>query len=196
MAPADTRSGSKSNGSFQKTLSFEEVKNVLSKNKRLNQKALKQALEYYEKNKSKLKLSDRYLAIADFSQRSTKKRLAVINLKKAQVDFYKVAHGKGSDKNHDLKLDSFSGKPGSYSTPAGFHRMTTTYHGKHGLSLKMQGLEEQNKTSMDRAIVLHGAKYVSWPHTGRSQGCPSVEMKYRDKLVKQLKGGALFYHYK
>ena len=119
----------------------------------------------------------------------------MINLKEGTAEFYKVAHGQGSDPNHDLKFDKFSGKPGSYATPAGFHRMDRTYYGKHGLSRKMRGLEEQNKSSMKRAIVLHGAKYVSWKHTGRSQGCPSVENKYSKKIINQLKDGALFYHH-
>lgn len=74
--------------------------------------------------------------------------------------------------------------------------MTKTYYGQHGLSLKMEGLEKHNKNSMKRAIVLHGAKYVSWKHTGRSFGCPSVEKKYTKKIIEQLKGGALFYHFK
>ncbi len=162
----------------------------------LSENALKQALDFYFKNRKLLGLGDRYLAIADFSKSSKNKRLAIINLKDKTTRFYKVSHGKGSDPNHDLKMDEFLSRPGSYGTPPGFHKMTTTYHGQHGLSLKMQGLEETNKNSEARAIVLHGADYVSWDHTGRSQGCPAVEKKWTSLIIDQLKGGSLFYFYK
>jgi len=162
----------------------------------LSEHALKKALDFYFKNKKKLGLSDRYMAIADFSKSSKNKRLAIINLEDKTTDFYKVSHGKGSDPNHDLIMDEFLNRPGSYGTPAGFHKMTTTYLGQHGLSLKMQGLEESNKNSEARAIVLHGADYVSWEHTGRSQGCPAVEKKWTSLIIDQLKGGSLFYFYK
>lgn len=164
--------------------------------KNLNQEALDHSLQFLTKNHLKKKLTPYYIAIADFSQTSNKKRLAIINTNSRKVEYYKVSHGKGSDKNHDLKLDKFSSKPGSYATPKGFHKMTTTYYGKHGLSLRMEGLEDHNKNSRSRAIVLHGADYVSWAHTGRSQGCPAVEKKHLKKIVERLKGGALFYFYK
>lgn len=180
--------------------SFPTERSILPKSlkshQELNQKALEKAYEFYFNHKESQKLSNTYLAIADFSKISSEKRLAIINLKTNEVDFYKVSHGKGSDKDHDLILDSFSDTPGSFATPQGFHKMTETYKGKHGLSLKMQGLEKHNQSSSKRAIVLHGADYVSWDHTGRSQGCPAVESKYTEKIINQLKDGALFYHYK
>ncbi len=157
--------------------------------------ALTAALQFHKRNQAIMGLSENFLAIADFSKTSDKKRLAIVNLKKQTIEFYKVAHGKGSDPNHDTRLDHFSSRVGSNATPYGFHKMTKTYFGKHGLSLKMQGLEKANSSSMKRAIVLHGAAYVSWKKTGRSLGCPAVEKKYAKKIIEQLKDGALFYHY-
>lgn len=162
---------------------------------KVSQQAVSEALSYWQKNHESLKLSKTFLAVADFSKPSNKERLAIVNIPEQKIEYYKVAHGKGSDANHDLIFDRFSSRPGSYATPRGYHKMTTTYIGKHGLSLKMEGLTPDNKTSMARAIVLHGADYVSWKHTGRSLGCPAVEKKYTKKIIEQLKNGALFYHF-
>ncbi len=169
---------------------------ALVKKESFSPAALKQAIQFYFKNKNNLGLSDRFVAVADLSQKSNQKRLAIFDLKMKKAEFYKVSHGKGSDPNHDLTFDQFVSRPGSHGTPPGFHKMTTTYYGQHGLSLKMEGLEKDNQNSLKRAIVLHGADYVSWPHTGRSQGCPAVEKKYTKKIIDQLKGGSLFYFYK
>lgn len=162
----------------------------------IDSKAFREALDFHKKNQKKYKLSKTYLAIADFSKKSTEKRLTILNLKTNQMNVYKVSHGQGSDPDHDLMLDQFSNQQGSHSTPMGFHKMTSTYQGQHGLSLKMEGLEEQNKNSEKRAIVLHAADYVSWQHPGRSHGCPAVEKKHLKKIIEQLKDGALFYHYR
>ncbi|MCJ8276929.1 MAG: murein L,D-transpeptidase catalytic domain family protein [Bdellovibrionales bacterium] len=176
-----------------------ELKKAYNKAKKnivaVHSEALENAFRFYESNKTKEKLRSDYLGIADFTLKSNMKRLAMVNLKDGSVDFFKVSHGKGSDRNHDLVMDSASSLQGSHSTPLGFHKMGDTYYGKHGLSVKMHGLEKQNKSSLKRLIVLHGAKYVSNKHTGRSLGCPAVEDKYTKDIIKKLKGGGLFYHY-
>ena len=157
--------------------------------------AVKEAFQFYEQKRAKDKLRDDYLAVVDFSLKSTTKRLALIDLKNGNIEFFKVSHGKGSDLNHDTVADKLSSKESSNATPPGFHKMGVTYRGQHGLSLRMHGLEDRNKTSFKRLIVLHGAKYVSWKHTGRSKGCPAVENKHTKYIIDKLKNGGLFYHY-
>ena len=178
---------------FVQQLTKNEIKWV-NKTK-INSQAVKKSISFLKVNYNKENLSKKYFAIADFSLNSQQERLEIYNIETGEVSIYKVAHGKGSDQNHDLIFDQFSSKPKSNSTPQGFHRMAETYYGKHGYSLRMDGLEPHNKTSRARAIVLHGADYVSWKHTGRSFGCPAVEKKYAKKIIDQLKGGALLYHF-
>ncbi len=43
---------------------------------------------------------------------------------------------------------------------------------------------------------MHGADYVNPSHTGRSFGCPAIEMKYVKTLIPALKGKSLLYIYK
>lgn len=173
---------------------WDELKKM-ARNQKLPEAALKRAWAYYQQNQVSQKLSP-WIAIANMSAASNTERLIVLGLSPLTIKTYKVAHGKGSDPEHDLVLNTFSDRPGSYATPEGFHKMTDTYRGQHGLSLKMVGLESGNQNSLKRAIVLHGADYVSWQHTGRSQGCPAVEQKWVNTLITQLKDGALFYFYK
>jgi hypothetical protein len=72
-----------------------------------------------------------------------------------------------------------------------------TYTGKHGLSLKLRGMEEGiNDQSMKRAIVIHGANYVRRSgHIGRSWGCPAVRPEISDVLIDSVRGGTLLLAY-
>jgi len=77
-----------------------------------------------------------------------------------------------------------------------------TYIGKHGLSLRLQGLERGvNEKSMERAIVIHAANYVSERvgsqrgRIGRSWGCPAVRPEISRQLIETVQGGALLLAY-
>lgn len=156
---------------------------------------LTQALTYFKANKAKIK-NQNYITIFDASQKSSKKRLYVINMKTGAVGTYLVAHGKGSDTNNDGYAEKFSNTPGSNMSSLGFYLTGVTYNGSHGLSLRLHGLQSTNSNAYSRAIVMHGADYVNPTHTGRSWGCPAVEMKYRSTLFPILKGSSLLYIYK
>ena len=75
--------------------------------------------------------------------------------------------------------------------------------GKHGRSLKLIGLEDGiNDQADERAIVIHGADYVSehyirnYGRLGRSFGCPAVPMGLHDELITLLgTGSCLFIYY-
>ncbi len=141
------------------------------------------------------------LAIADFSQSSRHKRLYVIDFSTNQVvlNTY-VAHGRNSGQEFANK---FSNVNSSYQSSLGFYRALNTYQGKHGLSLRLQGLERNiNDQALARAIVMHGADYVSEDfirqtgRLGRSLGCPAVSQAEHEKLIKLLRDGAgLFLYY-
>jgi hypothetical protein len=141
------------------------------------------------------------LAIADFSQSSRQKRLYVIDFanQKVVLNTY-VAHGRNSGQEYASK---FSNINSSYQSSLGFYRALGTYQGKHGLSLRLQGLEKNiNDQAFNRAIVMHGADYVSESfirqtgRLGRSLGCPAVSQAEHQQLIKLLHNGAgLFLYY-
>ena len=141
------------------------------------------------------------LAIADFSQSSRNKRLYVIDFKnnKVLLNTY-VAHGRNSGQEFASK---FSNVNSSFQSSLGFYRALSTYQGKHGLSLRLQGMEKNiNDQALARAIVMHGADYVSEDfirqtgRLGRSLGCPAVSQAVHESLIKLLHDGAgLFLYY-
>ena len=117
------------------------------------------------------------LVVVDYARHSSEARLFVVDLETGGVTGYRVAHGLGSDPGHDGYLDSFSSVPNSQASPAGAFRIAETYYGKHGLSVRLDGLDEENRTARSRAIVIHAARYAEPEHLarygklGRSNGC-------------------------
>lgn len=117
------------------------------------------------------------LVVVDYSIHSRDERLFVVNLETGDVTAYRVSHGLGSDPDHDGLLDTFSSEPGSQASPEGAFRLAEEYHGKHGRSVRMDGLDETNITARSRAIVIHSASYAEPDHLsrygklGRSNGC-------------------------
>jgi len=129
----------------------------------------------------KMNLHNPIMAIADFTQSSRNKRLYVIDLIKRKVllNTY-VAHGRNSGQEF---AEHFSNNNSSYQSSLGFYKTLGTYQGKHGLSLRLEGVEKGiNDRALERAIVMHGADYVSEAfikntgRLGRSQGCPAVSI--------------------
>src|ERR1043165_3829168 len=112
------------------------------------------------KNAGKLSKEKDVISICDFSQPSTVDRLWVIDLANAKVLFNTyVAHGKGTGDDCAMK---FSNKPNSHQSSLGFYVTTEIYSGDHGISLRMQGVDEGfNDAAFKRDIVVHGADYVS-----------------------------------
>jgi len=141
------------------------------------------------------------LTIIDFSLSSNDKRLWVINVKNNEVLFYDlVAHGINSGNEFATK---FSNIPRTNMSSLGFFVTGSTYYGKHGLSLYLNGMDEgYNHNAKKRAIVMHGAKYVSSDfikkhgRLGRSFGCPSVSLDiYQDVIQTIAEGSCLFIYY-
>jgi hypothetical protein len=108
-----------------------------------------------------------------------------------------VAHGQGSG---DDKPFAFSNRPNSHQSSLGFYITAGTYFGKHGLSLKLKGLDAGfNTNALDRAIVVHGADYVSKDfikqhgRLGRSHGCPAVPQELKDAIIHTIKDKTVMY---
>lgn len=160
-------------------------------------KALEDAVIYFHKNKAQFKNAS-VISLIDFSQKSTQKRWYFINMSTGAVWNIHVAHGKGSDSDHDGYAEKFSNVSGSNASSLGFYKTAETYQGSNGYSLKLDGLSSTNSNARSRAIVVHGASYVqdSSVIQGRSWGCPAVSTANRDKVINMIKGGSLIYAFK
>ncbi len=137
----------------------------------------------------------RYLVTIDYALPSSERRLVVHDLEEDRSDAFLVAHGKGSDPDHDGLADRFSNTHGSKMTSLGAFLTGETYYGRHGLSLRLHGLETRNDEALARAIVIHGADYVRPGRAvlGRSWGCPALERQAVEHLIPLLKGGVFIY---
>lgn len=140
-----------------------------------------------------------WVAIADFSLPSRTPRLHLLRPADGRVRTFLVAHGKGSDPGHTGWLERFSNQLHSNATSAGAYRTDEIYFGGHGRSLRLEGLDASNSNAAARAIVVHGAWYVSdsmigrCGMLGRSQGCFAVAQSSLDEILAVLRPGRLLY---
>lgn len=167
----------------------------------LTEPAFQLALKGWQKLKMQGKLDrETIMTIADFSQSSTRKRLYVIDMERRQVLYHTyVAHGRNSGKEQAIH---YSNRPSSYQSSPGFYRTEGTYYGSNGYSLRLQGLEKGiNDNANRRAIVMHGADYVSESlirnqgYLGRSQGCPAIPVKLTRPIINTIKDGSCLFIY-
>lgn len=144
--------------------------------------------------------SPRTLTVIDYSRPSTERRLWVYDLVAHELLYEElVAHGQGSGANVATR---FSNLPDTHMTSLGLFVTDTTYVGKNGYSLRLDGLDRGiNDRARDRAIVMHGAPYVSDAFVkangrlGRSWGCPAVSDGVARELIDLVKGGSLVFAY-
>jgi L,D-transpeptidase catalytic domain len=150
------------------------------------------AMDGFDVLKEKQIIQSDILTIIDFDLPSTQKRLWVIDMDENKVLFHSlVAHGKNSG---ELNAESFSNENESYKSSLGFFVASETYQGSHGLSLKLDGLEKsKNDNARSRAIVIHGADYVSESfirehnRLGRSFGCPALPLELTKSIISTIK---------
>jgi len=154
---------------------------------------------YYNlKNAGKLSNMKSIISIADMDQPSTSKRLWIIDLdKRALVLNTWVAHGQNTG---DDKATRFSNVDDSYQSSLGFYVTGEVYTGKHGRSLKLDGMDNgYNDNARKRSIVVHGAAYVSQGtinalgRLGRSQGCPAVAPELAGQVIQTIEGKTVLY---
>jgi hypothetical protein len=140
---------------------------------------------------------DDVVGLADFSPASRAARLHLVDMKRRQVASYLVAHGRGSDPTHTGYLHRFSNENGSNCTSEGAYRTADYYTGAHGHSMRVEGLEATNSNALSRAIVVHGAWYVSEAMIrqhgmlGRSEGCFAVAEEDLPTVLNTLGPGRL-----
>jgi len=158
------------------------------------------ALEGFHLLKEKGKVTKNILTLVDFSKSSNTKRLWVIDLDKNVILFNTlVAHGRNTGEEF---ANEFSNQAESYKSSIGFYATGEIYNGKHGMSLKLDGLEKGlNDNARDRAVVIHGADYVSESfirqnkRLGRSQGCPAIPVEMNAKVINVIKDKSCLFIY-
>lgn len=140
------------------------------------------------------------IGLVDFSASSGVPRFQIVDIASGRVLANRlVAHGRGSDPANTGMAQRFSNRPGSNASCEGSFLVGETYHGKHGLSRRIEGLDPQNDMARSRAIVIHGAGYVSSGmarrsgRVGRSLGCFTVSQKEIAGVLEQLGPGRLLF---
>lgn len=154
-----------------------------------------------------LKCADEYsvdhnnvLTIIDYSLPSSEKRLWVFDLKDKKLLFHTyVSHGIRSGV---LSSNYFSNLYNSKASSIGIYKTEKAYYGRHGVSLRLDGLERGfNDNASGRSVVMHGGWYVDEPfikkygRAGRSWGCPAVPENLTEPIINTIKENSLFVVY-
>jgi hypothetical protein len=155
---------------------------------------------YYQLKMNHSDIHDGMITIVDFSKPSNQERLFVIDMNQQKILYSSlVAHGRNSGL---VYAKSFSNQPETYKSSLGFYRTLNTYQGENGFSLRLEGLEKNiNDKAYERAIVMHGADYVSKKlanergYIGRSYGCPAIPHNVASKIINTIKNGSLLFIY-
>lgn len=138
-------------------------------------------------------------ALVDFGLHSARPRFHVVNLEAGTVRSQLVAHGSGSDPEHDGWLNAYSNLVDSWATSRGAYLTWEWYEGIYGTSMRLSGLDPDNSNVFDRAIVMHAATYATpahaahWGRLGRSNGCFALDPQQLAATLYQLGGGRLIY---
>ena len=165
-----------------------------------NFESFSKAFEGYEQLKNQGKIENDVLTIVDFSLPSTEERMWVIDMKTKTILLQSlVAHGRNSGDN---MATNFSNVSESFQSSLGFYTTGEVYQGKHGFSLRLDGMEKGiNDNARNRAVVIHGADYVSKSfikqhgRLGRSQGCPAVPYEVHETLINKIKNKSCLFIY-
>ena len=166
----------------------------------LSKETVEYAIKGYQKLvDSGLVNNSQYLTIVDLSQSSRNKRFYILDMKNDELAWNTyVAHGKNS--GVDI-AKNFSNDFNSNESSLGFYVTKSTYHGKHGLSLRISGLEPGfNDNAEARGVVVHGAPYVNAgraqsDYMGRSQGCPALPENEYAQVIDIIKDGSVLFVY-
>jgi len=164
----------------------------------LDPRLLARAMASFNRHRASVHKAD-ILAIADYSQPSRDRRFHLVDADSGATTSMLVAHGRGSDPAHSGWLRQFSNADGSYASCAGAFVTADEYVGKHGRSMRLQGLDATNSNALERAIVIHTAPYVTEAMArdlgkiGRSQGCFTLTEADLRQVLARLGGGRFLY---
>ncbi len=177
-----------------------EARILSSQSKNLDPDVVKLGLTAYNNAVKKGLTNRKLLTIVDYSKPSTERRFWVLDLEHNRVLFSElVAHGRYSGDNY---ATSFSNNPNSHKSSLGVFVTDNTYNGKHGYSLKIDGLEKGfNDKAKARDVVVHSANYVSdsiarsTGRIGRSFGCLALDPSVSKPVINTIKDGTVIFAY-
>ena len=152
------------------------------------------AVAFYDSNKSNID-NRTYLTVVDFAKSSGKKRFYIVEMASGSVSSFVTAHGSGSDPSNTGTATRFGNVQDSNQSSLGFYVTADIYNGKHGASLRLDGVSTTNSNVRPRGIVIHGADYVEEGKAkqGRSWGCFALPMSEKTSVINKLKGGSVIY---
>jgi len=178
---------------------------ILNQAPTLRAEVLDRALAAFDRAVDEGHIHQPRLTVIDYELSSWQRRLWVIDIETATVLHQEwVAHGMGlpAGSGGDLeRLVSVSNRLGTHKSSVGLFVTAETYIGRHGLSLRLDGLEPGfNDAARERAIVIHGADYVTAARAaehrvGRSWGCPAVRPKIARSLIDDIANGSAVWIY-
>ncbi len=174
----------------------------ISFNKKARLDACNEALEQYNNFQVSCKRHD-VIAVMNMHEPSYRERLYVVDVASNEVlHNLHAAHGVNSSMESDRAYaDKFSNIPESRQSCIGALVTGDIYNGKHGMSLRLRGLQACNSNAEQRCIVLHDAKYMKESYiqrmgrAGQSFGCPAISPDVSSTIINLLQGGVFFYIY-
>lgn len=199
---ADARSGA-ADRSHRAQETLEQA--ILRQTDGLRPHVLEMALSAYQEAERGGHLRRERLTIIDYELPSPQKRLWVVDIPARRVLHEEwVSHGMGAPRGSGGTLTrtlAFANQGDSLKSVLGGLITAETYYGKNGYSLRLDGLEPgYNDQARTRAVVMHGADYVSAERAasgtmGRSWGCPAVSRAVERQLIDDIKEGSLIWGY-
>ncbi len=178
---------------------------ILEQTINLRPEVLELALEAYEQAEEGGFVRRPVLTVVDYEVSSYQQRLWVIDMVSGKLLHQEwVSHGMGKPRGSGGTMEealSFSNDPGTLKSSLGLFITAEIYYGRHGYSLKLDGLEDGvNDNARERLIVIHGAEYVSRDRAddrlvGRSWGCPAVRPGISKILIDAIKDGSVLWIY-
>lgn len=163
---------------------------------------LEDALLYFHVNQAEIPQTN-YFVVVDLSLFSGKDRFWLVDVATGAVEPHKVAHGDGSDPDHDGYANSFGNVNNSHKSSLGFYLTGEIYDGNHPHSMRLDGLSRDgspngmaNTNARSRLIVVHEADYVDDARTtkqGRSNGCLALDPEIEAGVVDKIHDGSLIY---
>lgn len=163
-----------------------------------NSLLMRNAMQAFGRHRDRIKVRD-YMGIVDFSAPSRLPRFHIVDLASGRSSALLVAHGRGSDPDHSGWVERFSNLNGSAASSRGAYITGDLYQGKHGRSRRLMGLDAENSNAEARAIVVHGAWYVSTDMVrqhgklGRSEGCFAFAETDLAQVLDRLGPGRMIY---
>jgi hypothetical protein len=156
------------------------------------------AMAAFARHRASVRVAD-VIAIADYARPSRDRRFHLLDMASGATTSMLVAHGRGSDPSHSGWLQRFSNDDGSYASSSGAFVTGAAYVGKHGQSLRLDGLDSSNNNALERAIVIHTAPYVTEAMArdtgkiGRSQGCFTLTAADLQQVLSRMGQGRFLY---